>query len=100
MTVFSCARKKLRKNRDLFNRIRLKGVTKIEKQAFSGDKKLKTVKINANKLKSIGANAFAGATKKTKFIIFAKNKKIFNKWVKRLKKVGAKKSKFSFKKKK
>ena len=75
-------------------------VTKIEKQAFSGDKKLKTVKINANKLKSIGANAFAGATKKTKFIIFAKNKKIFNKWVKRLKKVGAKKSKFSFKKKK
>ena len=49
-------------------------------------------------MKSIGAGSFKGINKKAKITIVCKNKKIYNKTVKKLKKAGAKKAKFKFKK--
>ncbi len=41
-----------------------KNVIKIGKEAFSGDGKLKMIKIQTKKLKSVGKNAFKGIYKK------------------------------------
>ena len=75
-------------------------VKTIGKNAFAGDKKLKTLKFNGNALKSVGKNAFKGIKKNAKITVYAKDKKTYNKIVKKLKKAGAKKAKYTFKKKK
>ncbi|MBQ8086321.1 MAG: leucine-rich repeat protein [Lachnospiraceae bacterium] len=72
----------------------------IDKNAFSGCKKLKSIKINGNKLTKVGKNAFKNIKKNAKIIIYAKNKKAYKKVVKLIKKSGAKKVKYSYKKKK
>lgn len=75
-----------------------KNITKIGKNAFLNCKKLKTIKINANKLKSVGKNAFKNTAKTTKVTVLAKNKKVYKKAVTLLKKAGLKKAKFTYKK--
>lgn len=76
-----------------------KSVAKIGKNAFKGDKKLSSVKIKGgNTLKTVGKNAFGGVKKKLSVTVYAKNKKIYKKLVKKLKKAGAKKGKYSYKK--
>lgn len=72
----------------------------IDKNAFSGCKKLKDIKLNGNKLIKVGKNAFKNVKKNAKFTIYAKNKKTYKKVVKLIKKSGAKKVKFTYKKKK
>lgn len=72
----------------------------IDKNAFSGCKKLKSIRINGNKLTKVGKNAFKNIKKNAKIIIYAKNKKAYKKVVKLIKKSGAKKVKYSYKKKK
>lgn len=72
----------------------------IDKNAFSGCKKLKDIKLNGNKLTKVGKNAFKNVKKNAKFTIYAKNKKTYKKVVKLIKKSGAKKVKFTYKKKK
>ena len=72
----------------------------IDTNAFANCKKLATVKIDGNKLTKVGKNAFMNIKKNAKIMIFAKNKKTYNKVVKMIKKSGAKKVKYSFKKKK
>ncbi|MBR1910450.1 MAG: leucine-rich repeat domain-containing protein [Lachnospiraceae bacterium] len=77
-------------------------VATIGKNAFSGCKKLKIIKMNGNNLKSVGKNAFRNIEKKAKITIYARNKSIYNKIVKKIENAGAgkAKAKFSFKKKK
>lgn len=72
----------------------------IGTNAFSGCKKLSVIRINGNKLTKVGKNAFKNIKKNAKIIIYAKNKKTYNKAVKLIKKSGVKKVKYSFKKKK
>lgn len=72
----------------------------IDASAFSGCKKLKTIKLNGNKLTKVGKNAFKNVKKNAKITIYAKNKKTYNKVVKLIKKSGAKKVKYAYKKKK
>lgn len=72
----------------------------IDANAFSGCKKLKTIKLNGNKLTKVGKNAFKNVKKNAKITIYAKNKKTYNKVVKLIKKSGAKKVKYAYKKKK
>ncbi len=72
----------------------------IDTNAFANCKKLATVKIDGNKLTKVGKNAFRNIKKNAKIMIFAKNKKTYKKVVKMIKKSGAKKVKYSFKKKK
>lgn len=72
----------------------------IGKNAFANCKKLKTIKINGNKLSSVGKGAFKNVRKNAKITIYAKNKRTYNKIVKKIKKSGAKKVKYSYKKKK
>ena len=58
-------------------------VTKIGKNAFKGDKKLKTIKVKSKKIKKVGKAAFKGIAKKAKFSVpkakKAKYKKLFKK---------------------
>lgn len=72
----------------------------IGKNAFKGDKKLKSIKINGNKLKKVGKNAFKGIKKNALITIYAKNRKIYNKAVKLIKKSGVKNVRYKYKKKK
>ena len=72
----------------------------IDTNAFANCKKLAAVKIDGNKLTKVGKNAFKNIKKNAEIMIFAKNKKTYNKVVKMIKKSGAKKVKYSFKKKK
>ena len=71
----------------------------IEKNAFSGCKKLTTVKINGNKIKSIGKNAFKNIKKNATITIVTKKKTVYKKVVNLIKKSGAKKVKYKYKKK-
>lgn len=73
-------------------------VTSIEKNAFSGAKKLGSVKLNGNTLTKVGKDAFKGVKKNCKITITAKNKKTYDKLVKKIKASGAKKVKFVYKK--
>ncbi|MCR4842171.1 MAG: leucine-rich repeat domain-containing protein [Eubacterium sp.] len=76
-------------------------VKTIGKKAFFKASKLKKVIFkNANNLKSVGKNAFKGIKKKASIVVKIKSKAAYKKAVKKLKKAGAKKAKFSFKKKK
>ncbi|WP_026498630.1 leucine-rich repeat protein [Butyrivibrio sp. WCD2001] len=70
-------------------------ISKIDKRAFYGCSNLKTVSINGDTLSKVGAKAFTGV-KNAKVYVHAKDKKTFNKAVKRLKKAGMKKSKYKF----
>ncbi len=74
----------------------------IGANAFNGCKKCKIIKIYANKLKTVKKSAFKGAknNKNVKVFVYAKNKTIFNKVVKLLKKAGLSKATFKFSKKK
>ncbi|SEK70376.1 Listeria/Bacterioides repeat-containing protein [Butyrivibrio sp. ob235] len=86
------------------NRTNLKSFTigaeieKIGSSAFSGCKNLKKITIKAKNLKSIGKNSFKGIKKGAKITIICKDKKTFSKLVKQIKKAGAKKAIFKFKK--
>ena len=68
-----------------------KNVTSISQEAFSGCKKLKTVTINAAKLKTVGTNAFAGISSKATFKC---PKKLLKKYKKLIQKNAPKKAKF------
>jgi len=74
-------------------------IQSIGKNAFSGCKKLKTIKLNGNTLKKVGKNAFKNIKKNAKITIVTKKKTKYNKVVKAIKKSGAKKVKYSQKKK-
>ena len=78
------------------------GVTKIGKNAFRGCNCLKTVKVNANTLKSVAKGAFktSNGSRKVKVTVFAKDKKTYNKCVKKLISAGLKNANFKYKKKK
>ena len=68
-------------------------VRKIKKNAFRNNKKLKTVIIKSQKLKSIGKNAFKNINKKATFYVPKKlTKKQYTKYKKMLKKSGISKS--------
>ncbi|WP_026528772.1 InlB B-repeat-containing protein [Butyrivibrio sp. VCD2006] len=73
-------------------------VESIGAKAFSGCKNLKKVTINGNNLKSVGKGSFKGIKSGAKIIIICKDKKTYNKLVKKLKKAGAQKANFKFKK--
>jgi hypothetical protein len=76
-----------------------KTVTKISSNAFSGCKNLKKISINGNTLKSIEKGAFNNIKKNATITITAKNKKTFDKIVKKIKKsTNVKKLKFKMKK--
>ncbi|WP_026496431.1 leucine-rich repeat protein [Butyrivibrio sp. WCD3002] len=73
-------------------------VTKIGSKAFSGCENLDKIKIYGNNLTSVGKNAFKNIKKGAKITVVCKDKKTFNKLVKKLKKAGAKGATFKFKK--
>lgn len=75
-------------------------VKTIGKNAFNGDKKLKTIKLNGNAITKVGKGAFKNIKKKATITVYAKNKKIYNKVVKLIKKSGTKSVKYKYKKKK
>ncbi|WP_026497301.1 leucine-rich repeat protein [Butyrivibrio sp. WCD3002] len=76
-----------------------KTVTKISADAFSGCKNLSKIYINGNTLNSIEKGAFNNIKKNATITITAKNKKVFNKIVKKIKKsTNVKKLKFKMKK--
>lgn len=77
-----------------------KNITKIGTKAFYKAKNLSQITVNGNTIKSIGKNAFSGLKKNCKITVRAKDKKQYNKIVKLIKKAGAKKVKFAYKKKK
>ena len=60
-----------------------KNVTSIGKNAFSGDKKLKTIVINSAKLKSVGKNAFKNINKKAIIKVPKKQLKAYKKLFKK-----------------
>ncbi|WP_022762514.1 InlB B-repeat-containing protein [Butyrivibrio sp. AD3002] len=86
------------------NRTKLKSlvvgrnIQKIGSGAFSGCKNLGKITIRGNNLKSIGSGSFRGIKKGARITVVCKDKKTYNKLVKKLKKAGAKKAKFKFKK--
>jgi hypothetical protein len=73
-------------------------IEKIGANAFAGCKNLKKITIRGNNLKVIGKGSFKGIKKGVKITIICKDKKIFDSLVKKLKKAGAGKAKFKFKK--
>ena len=79
-----------------------KNVKKIGKNAFNNCKKAKKIYIHAKSLKKIDKTAFKGCPNKktTKVYIYAKNKTVYNKIVKMVKKAGLSKATFKFKKEK
>lgn len=77
-----------------------KNITKIGTKAFYKAKNLSQISVNGNTIKSIGKNAFSGVKKNCKITVLAKDKKQYKKIVKLIKKAGAKKVKFAYKKKK
>ncbi len=60
-----------------------KNVVKIGKEAFSGDGKLKMIKIQTKKLKSVGKNAFKGIYKKARIKAPASKLKAYKKLLKK-----------------
>ena len=72
----------------------------IQKNAFKNCSKLSDIKLNGNALKKVEKGAFKGLKKNVKVTVFAKDKKTFNKDVKKLEKAGLKTASFKFKKKK
>lgn len=77
-----------------------KNITKVGSKAFYKAKNLSQITVNGNTIKSIGKNAFSGVKKNCKITVQAKDKKQYNKIVRLIKKSGAKKVKFVYKKKK
>lgn len=61
------------------------GVTMIGQKAFCGCKKIKSITIKAQKLKSksVGSKAFKGIYKKAEIKVPKKQKKSYNKWLKK-----------------
>ena len=74
------------------------GITKIGTGAFSGCENLKKIIINGNDLKSVGSKSFKGISSKAKITIICKDKKTYDKVVKMMKRAGAKKATYKFKK--
>ncbi|WP_026494881.1 InlB B-repeat-containing protein [Butyrivibrio sp. WCD3002] len=73
-------------------------IEKIGANAFAGCKNLKKITIVGNNLKVVGKGSFKGIKKAAKITIICKDKKTFDSLVKKLKKAGAGKAKFKFKK--
>lgn len=73
-------------------------VTSIGGGAFKYCSNLNNIKLNGNTLKSIGKGAFSNIKEGATITIVAKNKKTFDKIVKKIKKSGAKNVKYKFKK--
>ncbi|WP_026498402.1 leucine-rich repeat protein [Butyrivibrio sp. WCD2001] len=88
------------KNATNLSRLDLKSsnVTTIGKGAFFGCKKLKTININGNQLKKVFNGAFRNTKRKANVTIYAKDKNIYKKLVKELKKKGLKNATFKYKK--
>ena len=78
-----------------------KNLTTIGANAFKNCKNLKTIRLNANSLKKVDKKAFTGCrnAKSVKVILYAKNKKQYNKVVKMLRKAGTSKVTFKYVKK-
>ncbi|MCR5342537.1 MAG: leucine-rich repeat protein [Butyrivibrio sp.] len=75
-------------------------VKEIGKKCCKNCKKLKSVKIYANNLSKVGSGAFKNTKEDGKITVYVKNKKTYNKIVKKLKKSGAKTQTYKYKKKK
>ena len=73
-------------------------IEEIGSGAFSGCTKLKKIAIHGNNLKKVGSGSFKNIKKGAKITIICKNKKVYNRLVKKIKKAGAKKAVFKFKK--
>ncbi len=73
-------------------------VQRIGAGAFRNCKNLSKITIKAGNLQTIGSNSFKGIKKKATITIVCKDKKTYNRWVKKIKKAGAKSAKFKFKK--
>ncbi|WP_026659233.1 leucine-rich repeat domain-containing protein [Butyrivibrio sp. AC2005] len=74
------------------------GVTKIGKRCFYNCKNLNKISIRANNVKSVGSGSFKGIKENAKITVICKGKKMYDKVVKKLRKAGAKKAKYKFKK--
>ena len=75
-------------------------IKKIGKNAFKNTTKLKTLKVYGYNLATVKNSAFTGMNSSCKITIYCKNKTKYNKLVRLFKKAGAKKQKYTFKKKK
>ncbi|WP_026524056.1 MULTISPECIES: leucine-rich repeat protein [unclassified Butyrivibrio] len=75
-------------------------IKKIGKNALKNTTKLKTLKVYGNALATVKSGAFTGMNNNCKITIYCKNKTKYNKLVRLFKKAGAKKQKYTFKKKK
>jgi uncharacterized repeat protein (TIGR02543 family) len=73
-------------------------IEKIGANAFRGCKNLKKITIRANNLKTVGKGSFKGIKDDAKFTVICRDKKLYEKVVKKLKKAGAKNGKFKYKK--
>ena len=73
-------------------------ITKIGKNAFKGCSKVKAITLYGNNLKSVGAGSFKGLKSGVKITVICKNRKTYDKVVKKIKKAGAKDAKFVYKK--
>ncbi|WP_050008226.1 leucine-rich repeat protein [Butyrivibrio sp. WCE2006] len=71
-------------------------VQEIGSEAFSGCTGLKKITIHANNLKSVGKKSFKGLKDGVKINVVCREKKTYEKVVKKLKKAGASKAKFKF----
>ena len=75
-----------------------KTVVVIRKNAFKGCSKLNKITINAESLKTVESGAFSGISDKAKITIKVSSKSKYNKLVRKIKKAGAKKATFKWKK--
>ena len=73
-------------------------VRKIGGKAFYGCSSLKKITIKGNNLASVGSGSFKNIKKGVKITIICKDKSTYNKLVRMIKKAGAKKANFKYKK--
>ncbi len=98
-TVTSISSKAFTNNTKIKTLIIPATVTTINTKAFYKCENLKTIKIYADSLNTVKAKAFKGLNKSLKITIFVKNKNVYKKVVKKLKKAGATNAAFTYKKK-
>ena len=72
-------------------------IEKIGAGAFNGCSSLRKITIKGNNLKTIGSGSFKKIKKGAKIIIICKDKKTYDRLVKKIKKAGAKNAIFKFK---
>ncbi|SEL54982.1 Ig-like domain (group 2) [Butyrivibrio sp. ob235] len=75
-----------------------RNITKIGKGAFRGCKNLDKITVRGNSLSTIESGSFAGIKDGARITIICKNRKMFEKLVKKFKQAGANKAVFIYKK--